>query len=409
MALTKNKQASGIPLSIMTDSTNIKGSSYVTIPSPNMGTIRNAVDSLFRETTNTVANESTTYQIYQSVNDADNSLKISGGASGYGASIGGSYGTSSQSTTVYYTIDAIKTLFSINTIPPANGYFTAPNVEATPNLMVIGDVNYGMRVLANFSATFNSQDEAAEFNASYSGWGVNANVAFDQLSKNTSVSSTINAYIVGGPGNATIAINKNELEAQIKKLMAGATYKNAMPVKYEFYDMAGDVVGSDSATDSFAVRNCVPGKDDPRLESVTVDFNVGNNGSDNKNPDDNYQLLLYPGTVNLNKGPSQDFVFAYNQAQTPEAGLEYVAGSKYTAVLWQTRPATLSQFKKDGGALELNIFPNGNDTWVNSAITVTLKFDGPGGPANPITYNNISIDQNEPHRVLYFDGNFSAK
>ena len=393
----------------MTDSTNIKGSSYITVPSPNMGTIRNAVDSLFNETTNTVANESTTYQIYQSVNDADNSLKISGGASGYGASIGGSYSTSSQSNTVYYTIDAIKTLFSINSIPPTNGYFTAPNVEATPNLMVIGDVNYGMRVLANFSATFNSQDEAAEFNASYSGFGVSANVAFAQLSKNTSVSSTINAYIVGGPGKATTAINKNELEAQITKLMAGATYKNAMPVKYEFYDMAGDVVGSNSATDSFAVRNCVPGTDDPRLESVTVQFQVGSNGGDNKNPDDNYQLVLYPGTVNLNNGPSQDFVFAYNQAQTPEAGLEYQAGSKYTAVLSQTRPATLSQFTKNGGALELNIFPNGNDTWVNSVILVTLKFDGPGGPANPIKYSNISIDQNETHRVLYFDGSFTAK
>ena len=395
------------PLSIMTDSTNIKGSSYVTIPSPNMGTIRNAIDSLFRETTNTVANESTTYQIYQSVNDADNSLKISGGASGYGASIGGSYGTSSQSKTVYYTIDAIKTLFSINTIPPTNGYFTAPNVEATPNLMVIGDVNYGMRVLANFSATFNSEDEAAEFNASYSGWGVSANVAFDQLSKNTSVSSTINAYIVGGPGNATIAINKNELEAQIKKLMSGATYKNAMPVKYEFYDMAGDVVGSNSATDSFAVRNCVPGKDDPRLASVTVAFGVG---SDGKNGNDNYQLLLYPGSVNLDKGPSQDFVFAYDQAQTPEAGLEYKSNTNYTVKLSETRPATLSQFTKNGGALELTIFPNGSwDTWNNTSISVTLNFDGPGGPAKPITFSNINISNDETHRVVYFDGTFKPQ
>ena len=68
-----------------------------------------------------------------------------------------------------------------------------------------------------------------------------------------------------------------------------------MPVKYEFYDMAGEVVGSNSATDDFAVRNCTPGADNPRLESVYVNFSTGN---DNKNQNDNYVMFLYPGAMN---------------------------------------------------------------------------------------------------------------
>jgi thiol-activated cytolysin len=394
------------PIAVMTDSTNIKGSSFVTVSNPNMGTIRNAVDSLFRETTNAVASESLTYQIYETANDADQSIKISGGASGYGGSLSAGYSNASQGKTVYLTIDAIRTLFSINTIPPQNGFFTDPQVEATPNLMVIGSVSYGVRVLANLSVTFNSQQEEADFKAAYSGFGVSANVAFDQISKSKSVSSTINAYVVGGPGNSTLSFDKKDLEAQIKKIMSGATYKNAMPVKYEFYDMAGDVVGSNSATDSFAVRQCTPGKDDPRLESVTVEFQVGD---DNKNPDDNYTLLLYPGRVNLdNPQDLQDYVFAYNQSSTPEAGLEYGPNTTYTVKLEQVKPATLSQFTKNGGALELSIFPNGNDTWKNKSVSVILSFEGGLGPNKPIVYSNVNIDQDGPHLILYFDGGFNA-
>ncbi|HEV2353963.1 MAG TPA: thiol-activated cytolysin family protein, partial [Puia sp.] len=227
------------PLTIVTDNTNIKGSPYRVVKDPNMATVRGAVDELFRSATRNTATESLTYQIYETSNDADQSIKISGGASGYGASLSGSYGTGNKSTTLNLTIDAIKTLFSITTVPPDNGFFTDPTVEATPNLMVIGSVSYGVRVLANLSVTFNSEQEAAGFAASYSGWGVSAHVDFNQLANNKSVSSTVNCYVVGGPGNSTVQFDKKDLEKGIEKIFAGATYKNAMPVKYEFYDMAG--------------------------------------------------------------------------------------------------------------------------------------------------------------------------
>jgi hypothetical protein len=404
------KEQSGVrnPITIVTDNTNIVGSSYVTVSDPNMATIRNAVDKLFRETTKASASESLTYQIYETSNDADQSIKISGGASGYGATLSGGYSNGSASKTINLTIDAIKTLFSINTIPPDNGFFQDPKVESTPNLMVIGAVDYGVRVLANLSVTFNSQQEEADFAASYSGFGVSANVAFDQISRSKSVSSTINCYVVGGPGNSTVSFDKKDLQREIQKIFSGATYKNAMPVKYEFYDMAGDVVGSNSATDDFAVRQCIPGKDDPRLESVFVQFQVGGDG---KNNDDNYTLLLYPGSVNLNN-PRQfgDMVFQYNEAGSPEGEIEYQGNTAYSVKMESVnKPATLSEFTKNGGSLMLSIFPNGNDTWQNTAILVTLKFEGGLGPSTPIKFTNVNIDQNGPHRILYFDGNFKAQ
>ena len=404
------------PIVLVTDNTNIKGSSYVTINNPDMGTVFNGVKNLFRESVGKAATESMTYQIYETANDADQSIKISGGASGYGISLSAGYSNSSESKTYNLTIDAIKTLFSITTTPPDNGFFKDPKVESTPNLMVIGSVSYGVRVLANMSVTFTSQQEEVDFKAAYSGWGVSANVDLGFISNNKSVSSTINCYVVGGPGNSTVSFNKKDLKNEIERIIAGATYQNAKPVKYEFYDMAGNVIGSRSATDNFAVRNCTPGKDDPRLESVTVDFGVG---SSNKNANDNYTLLLWPGNYKINNNYAQngDMVFEYNQLNSPEAGLEYQSNANYTIKMQRVnRPATLSEFTKNGGELELSLFPIGgnglfgrNDNWTINAMTVTLNFEGDVGGGKSITFKNIYIDQNSPHRVLYFDSGFNAK
>jgi hypothetical protein len=403
----KEQTAARNPMTIVTDNTNIKGTPYVTVANPNMATVRDAVDKLFHETTKQVATESLTYQIYETANSADQSIKISGGASGYGVTLSGGYSTGSKSKTVNMTIDAIKTLFSINAIPPDNGFFQDPKAEATPNLMVLGSVSYGIRVLANIQVTFESQQEEADFGASYSGFGVSARLSLDQISKSKSVASQINCYVVGGPGNSTVSFDKKDLQKEIEKILAGATYKNAMPVKYEFYDMAGDVIGSNSATDQFAVRQCTPGKDDPRLESVYVQFQTGGDG---KNSDDNYTMILYPGSANLNDPKDYaDMVFYYNEGASAEGMMEYQGNSTYSIRLESVdKPVTLSQFK-NGGQLLFSIFPNGNDTWQNSVILVTLNFEGGVGPKSPLKYSNVQIDQSGPHRILYFDSNFNPK
>ena len=141
------------PLTIITDNTNIKGRPYLTVENPSTATIRAAVDELFKDSKAPVANESLAYQIYETSTIADESLKISGGASGYGVTLHAGYNTSSAAKTRTLTIDAIKTLFSINTIPPNKGFFKNPDMEGKPDLMVIGSVSYGVRVLANVTYT----------------------------------------------------------------------------------------------------------------------------------------------------------------------------------------------------------------------------------------------------------------
>ena len=247
------------PLSLVIDNTDASGSSYITVSNPWMGTMNDGVRKLTRELPSKNAGaESFTYQVYETGNSAAQSLQVSGGASGYGITASASYGTSSTSNTINITIDATKIMYTINTYPPDSGYFKSEADEKVANQMVIGSVSYGIRVLADLTYTFNSASEAADFKASYSGWGVSANVGLDQVSKSSNVSSTINCYVVGGPGNATMSFDKKDLEAQLKKIFAGATYQNAMPISYEFYDMAGDLVGSNSATDNFDVQACVP-------------------------------------------------------------------------------------------------------------------------------------------------------
>jgi hypothetical protein len=407
------KEATGerYPLTILTDNTNVKGKGYIRVPDPNMATIRAAVDQLFRETSGPVATESLSTQMYQTANDADQSLMISGGASGYGVSLSAGYKTSSTSSTYNLTIDAVKTLFSINTVPPDSGYFKDSRVENTPNLMVIGSVSYGVRVLANMTVTFNSQQEEADFRASYSGWGISANVDLDQMSKEKSVSETINCYVVGGPGNSTISFNKRELKAQIQRLLAGATYKNAMPIKYEFYDMAGDVIGSNSATDNFAVRNCIPGKDNPKLESVYVTFYTGD---DNKNQNDNFTAELFLGNVKQtpNSAGYVDFnrspVFAYGSGPNSP---EYPNNSQQTIqLLPESKTVTLQDFMNNGGMLNLSMYPHGSDTWKITSVQLTLNFEGSANPPQKITFGGVTpVGDSNLFETFFFGGNFKQR
>jgi hypothetical protein len=405
------------PLTIVTDNTNVKGSPYKVVNNPNMATVRAALDDLFREATNNVATQSLTYQMYETSNDADQSLKISGGASGYGASLSASYGTSSQSSTLNLTIDAIKTLFSVNTVPPDSGFFQDPKVESTPNLMVIGSVSYGVRVLANLSVTFNSQQEAADFSASYSGWGVSANVDLDQISSSKSVNSTINCYVVGGPGNSTISFDKKDLKKQIQQILAGATYKNAMPIKYEFYDMAGEVVGSNSATDDFAVRQCTPGADNPRVESAFVTFTTG---QDNKNQDDDFVMFLYPGDKNVGQlgaapANTSTLITALQTGAVFNIGSgydspEYPPNSKTTLqMVGINKSATLNDFQK-GGCLHLHLQPHNTDTWDIQSIAVTLNFAGSVTAPQTINFSGISpLSNNNTELNLFFGPGFKQR
>jgi hypothetical protein len=384
------------PMIISADLPNMNGSSYVTVTNPNMATIRDAVAQLYNRFSGTTGNGATQYQFYESTTNSDLNIKVSGGGSGYGFTFSGSYGTGSQSNHVYMTVDAIKTLYTINVVPPNNGFFVTSAQESNPNLMVIGSVTYGVRVLANLDFAFNSSSDAAAFGAKYSGYGVSANVDFNFISHDSSLNTTINGYIVGGPGNATISFDKNNLQTQLQNMLSGATYANARPVSFQLYDMAGDIIGSQSATDQFTSRLCVPADKPITLNSVLLTVATGNDGKDH---DTHFTWTL------LDNHNNQVAMYSNNQNNT-----EIPANSTNTWQLTMNGTPPFTQFQNAGGGhLHLHIDPNGNDTWWMNKITLNLTWSA-ATPVGPIIWSGSrSIAQDHKDFDLYFDGTFKAQ
>jgi hypothetical protein len=176
--------------------------------------------------------------------------------------------------------------------------------------------------------------------------------------------------------------------------------------------MAGEVVGSNSATDNFAVRNCIPGKDNPKLLSAYVTFFTG---GDNKNQDDNYGVFLYDGNVKqgpVSSGGWTTFerapVFGYG---TGPNSPEYPNNSQQTVQLQSmNKEITLQDLQKNGGVLALQMWPNNNDTWDISHIQLTLNFEGSTTPSQKITFTGITpVGSNNVNGVYYFGGDFKQR
>jgi hypothetical protein len=418
------------PIMISTDNPNIKGTGYVTVNDPNMATVRSAVAQLFRESVGRPATESQAFQIFQDYNNAATSLSVYGFASYAGASASDSYSNQSSSNSITITIDERKSLFTINTIPPDSGFFKSTSIEDDPSLMVIGSVSYGIRVLANLTVSFNYSQEENEFKAAYSGYGADANVAVHYLSTSKSVQSTINCYVVGGPGNSTLSFDKKDLEKQLTQLVAGVNYQNARPISYQFYDMACNVVGAQSATDQFQEHSCVPASTTgAKLKNVYATFH----NQTGKRGDDHYHIFLYAndpvsaqagGYDNFNgtdPGPngvtetdpslysyltgSLNVDYQMGQANT----IELTANPKFGAYYGTNRKPdlTLGFLMDYGGVVHLHIYPNGNDTWTIQELDLVLNFED--GVSKTVKWTNITLAQYSTEATLYFDGSFVGK
>jgi len=416
------------PIMISTDNPNIKGTGYVTVTDPNMATVRAAVAQLFKESVGPPATESQAFQVFQDYNNAATSLSIYGFASYAGASASDANLNQSTSNSITVTIDERKSLFTINTIPPDSGFFKNAALEDDPSLMVIGSVSYGIRVLANLTLTFNSAQEENDFKAAYSGFGADANVAIQYLSTSKSVQSTINCYVVGGPGNSTLSFDKKDLEKQLKQLVAGVNYQNARPISYQFYDMACNVVGAQSATDQFQEHSCVPASTaKAKLLSATITFH----NQSGKRGDDHFHAFVYSndgitdqtaaqpnnnyngGNQGNGENPPNDpcLYYYYTYAQN----IDYQAGGSNTIQLTGGPQAgnyykgglTLGYMMDHGGVVHLHIFPNGNDTWTIQELDLQLNFED--GVSKPVKWQNITLAQYSTEATLYFDGSFVGK
>ena len=413
------------PLTISTDNPNIVkgGHSFTVVQTPDKAHCDDAIATLFRGYSNVNGNESTSYQVTQADNAASYNLAIGAGASGYGVDVSNQYSTGNQSLHVHLTIDATKSFFTISAPIPDNGIFKDPNIEATPYLTMIGEVSYGIRILANADLQFSSQQEADNFKASYSGFGISANLNINYGSSSKNVTATINAYIVGGPGGVLVAYSLADLKNQINKVMAGANYQNARPIMYKSYSMAGDVINTTSETDKFTVRNCVPSDGgSPGIQDIVVSFSQGGDGKEQYTQ---FYAQIVPGISPHN--PDMP-MFRY---ESRIAGTQRFENNSTGQTIILT-PYNLYKGKFDlatfqnagGGRLMIGLVPGTRyDVWQITGIIVSIKIkptaaNPNGNGAKSIKYvftgpNQLNLnngtDTGSMHYVtLTFDNNFNV-
>lgn len=382
------------PMTMVTDNPNINGSSSVVVPSPDVASCRDAIATLYRRFTKDTATESTAFDVVESNNTADLTMQISGGASAFGASFSAAFGAEKSSRSYSLTVDARKSLYSISVMPPQNGFFKDASVERTPNLMVVSNVVYGVRVLANLNITFNSAKDALDFKAAYSGMGYSAQAAVDYVQKHSSTVISIHAYIVGGSGGTEVSLDKSALMRSISGVMGTATYQNARPISYQFMNMAGDLVGSTSATDTFRVVQCAPSDAAATLTSARVRFVQGNDG---KNAETGVELDV----SKRDGGPAllQYFV-SKNAGKYPDNGtVDVTLRAKGDGVDANTF------LTSGGGKIDLYVFRYGHkDTWKIARLVLVLNYSD--GSSHTVEFDNVQTKEGDPPLHFFFDGEF---
>jgi hypothetical protein len=414
-------------MQLSTDNVDINGNSYVNVNNPDQAMLQNGVTKLFQRMPNITGNESFSYQVSLADNSAAYSLEIGAGASGYGVTLSNVYSTANQSNHVHLTVDATKTLFSITTTPPDSGFFKDPTIENTPYLSFISAVNYGVRVLANADLQFNSEQEADQFKASYSGFGFSANLNVGYGSVTSSVQATINCYVVGGPGGQTVAYSLKDLEKQIQNIFAHCTYKDARPIKYEVSTFSGEQLNTYTATDNFTEVSCVPANGgSPEIDNIVLTVSQG---SDGKEPKTGFRIDVDPG---MTTGASNDPMFTVYTCGTENEGF---ANNSVTTIILKRAPSYKGKFdeetlQKAGG--HIHIWPIcytpystsgiGYDLWDITGVTMTINLkptaDNPaatsiGGNTGNLkwSFNQgplVMSSQSQNQVDLYFDASLSA-
>jgi hypothetical protein len=402
---------------ITTDNPNA-ATSYVTVQNPNVGTLNAAVSKLFAGMKGPAATESLAYNVTEAENSSTYNLQIGAAASGYGVDLSNVYTTGNQSNHVHMTIDATKTLFTISTVPPDSGFFSDPKVEAIPYLSVIGEVSYGVRVLANADLTFANETDADNFKGSYSGV-VNVSLKVKYSSDAKSTNTTINGYIIGGPGSTVVAYSLDELQKQIDEAFAKATFQNARPIKYKSYSMAGDILNTYSATDQFAERSCTPSNGgSPDIQNVVVTFTQGGDG---KEAPTQFTVGLFAG-ISSDPNPNLDdamFIYQTGGAQN------YYANNGTATIVLTRNPKYKGKYdegtlQKAGGHLHmypLNYKPFsaagiGADVWQITNVKAIINLTPSSVNPNPQPIggtNGISWALSGPNQVnLHSDKNTTA-
>ncbi len=396
------------PFTIYSDNTNnTSGSLSALVADGQQSSIYNAIRNITSQFSTTNGSANLQYRSFRSFNDADLSIKISASGAYAGFSASGGYNLNTNETTLFLTIDAIKPMYSISLQKPANGYFADPSAGGQPNLMIINRVTYGSRILANLRITIKKREDAANFAARY---GVSdasfVQASFNLVKQNSSVESSVNAYVVGGPMTTT-TFNRDNLEQEIQNLLSRCNYQTAQPISYSFTDLNGNQLGARSATDVFEEVISTPKDAIYRCTSAIVEISTGD---DNKENGSNASVSLASNASGLAAEQPN------NNTEFPNNSMNNIGLSCNSA----NDNLLLSNFQSgDNNQLHIFLEPKpiffGFDAWKIRKVTLILNFTDQFGnpyPAGPrrIEMNNstATLEKNKQRLVCNFDRNFQS-
>jgi hypothetical protein len=284
----KSEENNRNPIRISASVYNTTGKNYEDIPEPAAATIGNGIATLFRgfsKNPDEIASGSMSFSAYEVESMSDAMVKI--GASGYGFGFYAKnlFQFNDKEHHKYILIDCTKEMFTINTTIPKNGFFNNAAAQ-TADMMFINSVTYGVRILACMDIETKDRAIADKFEGG-GNWGVGGGqVDVDVLSREFNSTTTIKMYVVGGRSNEVFPVYSiADLKKRCAEIARTTTYKTVMPIKYQFKNLDGEVVVSNSATDYFKVKSCSYQKPNEPEKGLEITANITSLKTLNNNTD----------------------------------------------------------------------------------------------------------------------------
>jgi hypothetical protein len=385
------------PVTVYTTTT--VGTNSANIQNPNGQTLSQGISNIVSQFAPGQAGVDYVEQYFSSDNQSDYQIQISAGGS-YGAFSGNASFTHNQSEQhIYVTIDVIKPMFTISVQHPQNGYFQEGRTpSANSPLVVVQDVTYGARVLANLDIQISAQTNLGSLGLQYNSGVASARLDFNAIANDKTIKYKINSYFVGVPVTTPIT-TVQDFDKQISNIFAQSNFRTAVPIQYGLTDLDGNSLGIESATDVFTSTNCTPADEVFTLQSVMATIATGEDG---KNDNSEFWLEIYAGTpANHSKvAVYYDNRTEFNNKFTPTLNVGFLPSPQ---------PYTLADFS-NGGAVLLRLTAHGHsgDDWDISDLKLTFNFMSQKGTPLVKSFAPTQFrfsDKSNP--VFYFDGNFA--
>lgn len=352
-AITENRN----PFRISCSNANINGKVGEEVPDASQTSIRQAVANIygrFPSDPAKVANLTFSMFAQEVTNQAELSVKIGGGGHGFGFSADNLFQYSTKSNKKTFFVDIVKTLYTIDTEENPNGLFADPSLN-TNDVIYIGSVTYGIRILASIELDITDEEVMNSFNAKYNGFAYGGYINADVFAKDVKNQATVKFYVVGGTGSGiTPAYNISEMQKRIEEMTKTINYHTCQPIRYSLRNNKKEIVSYASATDYFKYRSCDPPGENMKpatvkvrisgiqlkdMEKDDVDLygmiwaNAVKANYDNKTPKENiYHLMSLSAGLHLKNEDIKKGVYGFGYGRTVEFNFD--AGEVAGAVLY---------------------------------------------------------------------------